>query len=127
MPAGRPSKYKPEYCQMLIEHMAKGYLYESFAGVVETCWDTLYDWEVAHPEFLEAKKEGLAKAMLHDEQLCETGIVGTKFLTDKNGKKVNININPTLLIFRLKNRYPKQYRDRQIVVHSEDENYPDVV
>ena len=29
-PVGRPTKYKPEYCEMLIEHMSEGLSFESF-------------------------------------------------------------------------------------------------
>ena len=29
---GRPTDYKKEYCELLIEHMAAGFSFESFAG-----------------------------------------------------------------------------------------------
>ena len=60
MPAGRPSKYKPEFCDQLIEHMKEGLGYEIFAATVGVCDDTLRHWEQAHPEFLAAKKRGRA-------------------------------------------------------------------
>jgi hypothetical protein len=115
MPGGRPTLYKPEYCQKLVEHLAEGYLYESFAALVDVHWDTLYDWEARHPEFLEAKKRGMTKALLYDEQLLKTGMLGRKkVINGKTGKEVDINIQPALMIFRLKNRYRRFYQERPI-------------
>lgn len=66
---GAPTKYKKEYCEMLIEHMACGYTYESFAGrdEIEVHRDTLYAWEKYFPEFSDAKKVGRSKQLLRDE------------------------------------------------------------
>lgn len=61
--AGRPTSYKPEYDDMLIAHMAQGYSYASFAGVVGCHFDTLYNWEKLQPQFSEAKKVGTAKCL----------------------------------------------------------------
>jgi hypothetical protein len=55
---GRPTMYKPEYCQPLIEHMAEGFSFESFAGYVSTSSDTLNTWVHKHAEFAAAKKLG---------------------------------------------------------------------
>lgn len=55
---GRPTEYKPEYCVPLIEHMADGYSFESFAACVAVSSDTLYTWVSKHEEFAEAKKIG---------------------------------------------------------------------
>ena len=54
---GRPTKYKPEYCELLIEHMSRGMTYTSFAGHprVRVNIDTLYQWEKDYPAFSEAK------------------------------------------------------------------------
>ena len=57
---GRPTKYKPEYCEKLVEHMQQGFSFESFASVAKTCKDTVYHWVNQHPEFSEAKKRGTA-------------------------------------------------------------------
>jgi len=61
---GRPSDYKPEYCQMLIEHMAKGGTFEGFAGVVNTTFKTLHNWAKKYPDFLHAKKLAFAKSKM---------------------------------------------------------------
>lgn len=76
MSAGRPSKYDPKYCEMLMEHMKDGLSFLSFAGVVGICFDTLYEWEKQHPEFSEAKKRGVAMSLVWDEKLLNKGTLG---------------------------------------------------
>lgn len=68
-PGGRPSKYKPEFCQSLVEHMSKGLSYESFAGEVGVCDDTLREWEKKHLEFSVSKKTGRIKQRAFYEKL----------------------------------------------------------
>lgn len=57
-PVGRPTDYKPEYCELLIAWMKKPRSYESFGSQVGVCRETLYDWEKKHPQFLHAKRQG---------------------------------------------------------------------
>lgn len=59
--AGQPTKYKPEYCQLVIDHMSRGLSFESFAGVVGTCKQTIYSWMAKYPEFLDARNQADAK------------------------------------------------------------------
>jgi transposase len=60
-PGGRPTSYKPEYCEMLVEHMAQGLSFESFAAVTDTWKAALYDWVKTYPEFSNAKQRGTEK------------------------------------------------------------------
>jgi len=73
MPAGRPTDYKPEYCQMLIDHMAEGLSFTSFAAIVGDCYDTISDWRKIHPEFLQAYKIGTPHRQLYLEKELLTG------------------------------------------------------
>lgn len=57
--AGQPTKYKPEYCEMLIEHMSKGKPFQTFAAKIKVKRSTLYNWASEIPEFAEAKAMGL--------------------------------------------------------------------
>lgn len=70
-PGGRPTKYKPEYCELLIEHMAGGHSFESFAGRpdVRVNIDTLYEWAKVHPQFSEAKSIGYAASFYQWEDV----------------------------------------------------------
>lgn len=76
MPAGRPSKYKPEFCDLLIEHMERGGSYEGFAGhpKVRVSIATIYTWEQEHPEFLEAKGCAFAAARNHWDEIGSTNV-----------------------------------------------------
>ena len=60
---GRPSKYRPEYPDMLVEHLAHGNPIETFAAKVHVSIDTLYEWLKQHEEFSEAKMMGEPKRL----------------------------------------------------------------
>lgn len=68
-PGGRPTTYFPEYCEQLIDHMAQGYSFESFGGIVNAGRATLYQWMDKNPEFADAKKKGEAASKLFWERL----------------------------------------------------------
>ena len=73
---GRPTDFKQEFCEMLVDHMNEGLSYESFAGLVGVCRATIYNWEKIHPEFLDAKKRGHAKMTLTLERIGMKGMMG---------------------------------------------------
>lgn len=73
---GAPIKYKPEYCEALVNHMASGLSYESFAALINTCRATLYNWEKEYPDFLDSKKVGLEKSLLFFETVSIKGMMG---------------------------------------------------
>ncbi len=98
--AGQPTKYKPEYCEMLIDHMSQGLSFESFAGKVRVDRDTIYAWVEANPQFSDAKKVGTQLGLLFWEQLGNSGAAG------------NLpGFNAASFCFNMKNRY--KWRDRQ--------------
>ena len=97
---GRPTKYKPEYCQLLIDHMAKGLSFESFAGVVGTCKETIYRWLHENKEFVDARRHAIAKNRIFWEQKGIDGMQG-----DISG------FNATSWVFNMKNRFG--WNDRQ--------------
>lgn len=99
MPAGRPTGYKPEFCKMATEFLAKGFSVAAFAGSIPVAKSSVYKWMDEHPEFSDAIKEGQARAVLFWE-------------------KANINLaltgegNATAIVFGLKNRAPEEWRDK---------------
>lgn len=105
MPAGRPTKYKPEYCDAVIEHMARGASLTSFAAEIDVCRATITEWAGVHPEFLAAVKIAKAKCAAWWERLGREGAKGAP-------------ANPTLVIFGLKNMAPEEWRDRKELDHS---------
>lgn len=50
--------YKPEYVQMLIEHMAEGRPFETFGAIVGYGRNKLYEWLDEYPAFGDAKRIG---------------------------------------------------------------------
>lgn len=98
MAGGRPTKYKPEYCEDLIAHMKQGLSFESFAAHCNTHFDSLYEWCKKYPEFSEAKKEGTAQCLAVWEKIGMQGTLG----------KIK-NFNTASWIFNMKNRF--KWRD----------------
>lgn len=56
-------KFKPEYCQIVIDHMSQGRSVVSFAAEVGVSKRTVYNWAQRIPEF--------ADAIEHAQTLCE--------------------------------------------------------
>ena len=104
MAFGRPTLYDPKYCKMLIDHMATGLSFYSFAGEIGVCEDTVCEWALVHKDFSDAKKEGLSKNLAWWEKAMKDGTIG----------KIR-NFNATMAIFNMKNRFPSRWRDRQEV------------
>lgn len=76
-PEGRPSKYKPEYCAMLLKHMGtEGLSYESFAATIGVSRDTLYHWESLYPRFSYTKRLAIDANLLLWEKLGIAGMTG---------------------------------------------------
>ena len=67
-PGGRPSIYKPELGQMLIEAMATGLSAEAAAAKIGIGARTLFTWQQQHPQFQQAVQEGRHQALLFWEQ-----------------------------------------------------------
>lgn len=108
---GRPTKYKPEYCGQLIEHMSSGLSYESFAAVVGVNRDTIFHWETLHEEWKEAKAEAFSQSLLFWEKQGIEGLYAETIYGD-NGKPISSkSINATIWVFNMKNRF--KWRDKQ--------------
>ncbi|WP_445215479.1 hypothetical protein ACKWRH_23660 [Bradyrhizobium sp. Pa8] len=99
---GRPSEYRPEYCQLVIEAMGTGISVGAFAGVVGVAVDTVYEWMKRHPEFSEAVSRARGKQLLAWEQ---------KLIRSKKGAETMASI------FALKNIAPATWRDVRNVQH----------
>lgn len=97
---GRPTKYRPEYCSLLIEHMSQGYSYETFAADIDVCKDTLYEWEKHHLDFSYAKKRAFLKAQKYWEKLALDNMINVS--SKESG---SVSLNTGLWIFNMKNRF----------------------
>lgn len=62
MPAGRPTDYKPEYCDHVIDWGAAGKSVTWMAAELGISRECIYEWMRVHPEFSDAIKKARAKA-----------------------------------------------------------------
>ena len=99
---GRPTDYRPEYCQALIEHMASGMSFETFGVTVGVVTATTYKWLEKHREFVEAKNKAEQECRRFWERMG-TGIAAGKL---KNG-------NAGVWIYNMKCRFPKVWRPKK--------------
>lgn len=62
MPAGRPTLYQEGYPDQVYKLALLGLTDEEIASFFEVAVQTVYNWDAAHPEFLEARARGKAIA-----------------------------------------------------------------
>ena len=129
MPAGRPTKYKPEFvaqAQKLCKLGATDLELADFFGVTDR---TVYRWAQAHPEFCQALKAGKDEADERVERSLYMKAVGfereeVKIFMPANAEKpvyapfiAYHAPDTTAALFWLKNRRPGEWRDKQEIDH----------
>jgi len=62
-------KWKKKYCEMLVDHMAKGLSIEAFAGEIGVTRNCVYKWRERHECFEKAFEQGKAKQHLFFEKM----------------------------------------------------------
>lgn len=101
---GRPTKYRPEYCDAIIEHMSAGASMTSFAAEVGVARSTIGQWMQDYPEFKEAAEAAKAKCAAWWESVAR-----------KNAQTGDGSA--ALVIFGLKNMSPEDWKDKQEIDH----------
>ncbi len=61
-PGGRPTSYRPEFCQRVVALMAEGRSLEGCAALLGVHPDSLNEWQKVHPQFSVAVRAGRAAA-----------------------------------------------------------------
>lgn len=121
-PGGRPPlEFKDEYCKMIKDHMAKGFSFESCAGLLGVHKETLYTWAKKFPQFSDAKREAFELSRLFWEKAAIDNLVNTSESGyDELGNKVSRSksLNSTAWIFNMKNRFG--WRDRVEISANDD-------
>jgi hypothetical protein len=105
MPAGRPTKYDPAYCDQIIEHMKDGASITSFAAEIDVARSTINEWIAAHPDFSEACARAKAKCAAWWEK------------TNRNLAATGTG-NQGACKLGLTNMAPDDWRDKSEVEHS---------
>ena len=112
MRTGRPTKYKPEMCDTVIECGKQGMSRAEICLELDIHHSTLLDWEQNKPDFSEALKES--------RRLCQG-------VWEAHNRKVcfgNADTNATVMIFNMKNRFPDDWSDKKETKHSGDDTSP---
>jgi len=108
--AGRPKfEITPDIIKRVETYAAQGLTQEQIARCLGICYDTLNERKKEYSEFSEAIKAGQAKGL--------ATVSNALFVGAKGG-------NTTAQIFYLKNRGPDDWKDRQAVTVSGDEDKP---
>jgi len=102
-PVGRPSLYKPEYCEEVIALGKIGKSVEAIGAILGVGTKTLYNWRDENPEFLHALE--LAKEF---ELQWWEDIAQTHMIENKESDK----INATIWSRSMAARFPKKYREQ---------------
>ena len=135
--AGQPTSYKKEYNDIAFKYCLMGATDERLAEFFDVCVATINNWKKEHPEFLESIKKGKhvadsevvnslygrANGYEYTEVRDEVSEQGVKKVTTKK----QMAADTTAAIFWLKNRQPKQWRDKQeqVVVEMTHEQWLD--
>ena len=109
MAGGRPTKYDPKYCEMLISYMGKGLSIEAFAGSIEVNRDTIYEWLNKFPEFSDSYSVAKMKQADFFEKMGIQAMAG----------KIK-GFNSATYIFTMKNKL--KWTDRQEVEQNNNIN-----
>lgn len=79
MPAGRPSDYKPEYCEQVVDLGKAGKSVAQMCAHFDISRQTIDNWAEAHPEFLEALSRAKVHMQAKLEELGFAGLTSDKF------------------------------------------------
>lgn len=107
-PGGRPTDYRPEYCEQLINHMEAGGSIKSLSAKLGVSFDAMYKWFDKYPEFNEAKKVGESLSYAWFEEQSHRGM----WIPTAHGEV----LNTTLWYMNMKNRFG--WRDKHEVEQS---------
>lgn len=99
---GRPTEYRPEYCELVIEKMGEGFSLTAFAGYIRVARETIYEWIKVHREFSDAVSRGKPARVYWLEG---------KLLRSRKGAETSA------AMFALKNADPTEWRDLKQVQH----------
>jgi hypothetical protein len=102
---GRPkTQYHHNFCQLLEDHMAQGFSFESFGAVVRVGRRTLYEWRDQYPEFADAYEIGTELALSWWENVIRGG-----YIESRESDKVNMKV----VTFFLRNRFPSEWMNEK--------------
>lgn len=121
---GAPTKYDPKVHPAWAASLGRlGRTCDEIAGDMGIGSSTLYRWQSAHPEFRESLKasKSMADAMVEDSlyrRAMGAEVTDVRVTENPDGSKATVTTtrqlppDVTACIFWLKNRMPREWRDR---------------
>lgn len=104
MAEGAPSKYKPEYCQMVIDCMSQGDSLLAFTTKIGIVRSVAYGWAKEFPAFSAALSQAQEASQMWWEKMTKAGSCG----------KIHA-FNSAMSTFLLKSRFKGDYAEIQTV------------
>lgn len=106
MAGGAPTKYKPEYCDLVIQVMSEGASLVEFSSSLNVTRDTVYEWARVHPKFSDALNIAREK--------CQTWweMQGRKSLVDQTRDGDSDRFNDRLWKMNMGARFPKDWSEK---------------
>lgn len=101
MLAGRPTDYREEFCDKVVELGREGKTIAEMAAALDVNRATVKDWTTKYPAFSSAVKLGLELAQAWWEKKGRDATFGA-----------HPGFNATSYIFQMKNRFKEDWRDR---------------
>lgn len=108
---GRPSKYDPSYCELVVDLGAAGKSKAQIAAAIGVTRTTMDSWAEKFPEFLGALKAAKDLELAWWESAGQFNMVRQGF-------------NATAFIFQMKNRFRDDYRDVSVNEHTGKDGGP---
>lgn len=97
---GRPTLYREEYCDRVVELGLKGYSVAQMACELGVSREVLWDWMEAHPDFLHAMRHARSNALTWWERTAQENL-GARYF------------NAALWAKSMSARFPDDYREKQ--------------
>jgi len=105
MPAGRPTDYRPEFCERVLELGREGKSHAQIAANLGVARKTLYEWQERYPEFGDAMTHARDLSQAWFEDMGQTGLVMQGFNASLWAKQVSC-------------RFREDYTDASKLEHS---------
>lgn len=108
-PGGRPSEYDPAFCDQVIDLGKQGKSRAQIASALDVSRQTLINWGIAHPEFVDALTRAKDEELAWWEQQAQDGLnKGSSF-------------NATIWAKSVSGRFPREpYRERVQLTGADD-------
>ena len=113
-PVGRPTDYKPEFCDEVVQFGKQGKSITQIACLLDVGKATVYRWEEQFPEFRDALIRAREFAQMWWEDQGQLGLTADKFQGSLWAKQVSC-------------RFPDDYREKQDLNLGGQKNNPIVI